>query len=208
MFGRVVATVAPFDLDDVRASLEAVPPGVPVVVRLVCDGPVHEVPLATPGVLDLRWLHRTGGPGDADLLPAAVRDLAFSAGRVHAFVHGEASEVRAVRWHLLADRGVARADLSASPVLAAAHDRRGVARDQSRLERRGRARRLTPGTATRLTTAAPHTPRVHATLNPSVDAVVEAQRWSRCGPGSVCTVVQRSTTRRRSACARYDVRPG
>lgn len=102
-------------LPAIAASLEALPAGAPVVVRLLCDGPAYEMALATPGDLDLRWLHRAGRPDDADLLPAAVRDLAFRPGRVQAFVHGEAGEVREVRRHLLAERGVSRADLSASP---------------------------------------------------------------------------------------------
>ena len=34
---------------------------------------------------------------------------------MHAFVHGEAAEVRAIRKHLLADRGLARQDMSCSP---------------------------------------------------------------------------------------------
>jgi NADPH-dependent ferric siderophore reductase len=102
-------------LPAIAASLDAVPVGAPVVVRLLCDGPAHEVPLVTRGALDLRWLHRAGAADDADLLPAAVRDLTFAPGRVRAFVHGEAAEVREARRHLLADRGVARADLSASP---------------------------------------------------------------------------------------------
>jgi NADPH-dependent ferric siderophore reductase len=102
-------------LPAIAASLEAVPGGAPVVVRLLCDGPAHEVPLTTPGALDLRWLHRAETVGDADLLPAAVRELTFPPGRVHAFVHGEAGEVREVRRHLLAERGLSRADLSASP---------------------------------------------------------------------------------------------
>ncbi len=53
--------------------------------------------------------------GDADLLVESVRTLAFPRGRVHAFVHGEADEVRAIRRHLLADRGLARSDMSCSP---------------------------------------------------------------------------------------------
>lgn len=101
-------------LPAIAASLEAVPAGVPVVVRLLCDGPDHELPLTTPGVLDLRWLHRAGVPADGDLLVAAVRALEFPPGPVHAFVHGEAGEVRAVRRHLLAERGVPRGALSAS----------------------------------------------------------------------------------------------
>jgi len=102
-------------LPAIAASLEALPAGVPAVARLVCEGPAHELELRTAAALDLRWLHRTGGPGDEDLLPGAVRDLAFPAGRVHAFVHGEAGETRAVRRHLLGDRGIDPAALSCSP---------------------------------------------------------------------------------------------
>lgn len=101
-------------LPAIAASLEAVPAGRRAVVRLVCDGPEHEVELSSPGRLDLVWLHRTGAD-DADLLHRAVADLEFPPGRVHAFVHGEADEIRAVRRHLLTERGLARADMSCSP---------------------------------------------------------------------------------------------
>lgn len=99
-------------LPAIAASLEAVPAGAPVVVRLVCDGPDHELDLATPGRLDIAWLHRTGDP---DQLVDAVSALTFPAGRAHAFVHGEAGETRAVRRHLLADRGFELEQLSCSP---------------------------------------------------------------------------------------------
>ena len=102
-------------LPAIAASLEALPPGAPAVVRLVCDGPDHQLPLPSPGDLDVAWLHRTGGPEDAELLPDAVRRLDFPAGRVHAFVHGEAEEIRAIRRHLLLERGLDRADMSCSP---------------------------------------------------------------------------------------------
>ncbi len=102
-------------LPAIAASVEAMPADTPVVVRLVCDGPGHEIPLDSPGALDLVWHHRTGGPRDEALLAGAVRDLAVPAGRVHAFVHGEAAETRAVRRHLLADRGVDPSRLSCSP---------------------------------------------------------------------------------------------
>lgn len=101
-------------LPAIAASLEALPDGVPAVVRLVCDGPDDELELDTPGALDIVWSHRTGNPQDADLLGEAVRDLHTPPGRVHAFVHGEAGEVRTVRRHLLADRGIPKAALSAS----------------------------------------------------------------------------------------------
>ena len=101
-------------LPAIAASAAVVPVGVPLVVRLVCDGPGHELPIETDALLDLVWLHRTGEGDDADLLVDAVRDLPFLRGRVHAFVHGEAGEIRAVRRHLLAERAVPRADVSVS----------------------------------------------------------------------------------------------
>jgi NADPH-dependent ferric siderophore reductase len=102
-------------LPAIAASLEVLPAGARAVVRLVCDGPDHEVPLPTPADVDLRWLHRTGAATDVALLAGSVRALELPTGRVHAFVHGEAEEVRAVRKHLLAERGLARADMSCSP---------------------------------------------------------------------------------------------
>jgi NADPH-dependent ferric siderophore reductase len=102
-------------LPAIAASLESLPPGAQVSVRLVCDGPAHEIALPTGADVDLRWLHRSGGPEDAELLVDAVRGLEFLPGRPFGFVHGEADEIRAVRHHLLHDRGLTRADLSCSP---------------------------------------------------------------------------------------------
>jgi NADPH-dependent ferric siderophore reductase len=102
-------------LPAIAASLEALPAGATAVVRLVCDGPQHELPLATAAGLDLRWLHRDGVPADEGLLAASVAELTFPAGRPFGFVHGEADEIRAVRRHLLHERGLTRRDLSCSP---------------------------------------------------------------------------------------------
>jgi NADPH-dependent ferric siderophore reductase len=98
----------------IAASLEVLAPDEWAVVRVVCDGPDHEVPLTTDADLDLQWVHRRGGPGDVDLLADAVRDLDLD-GALFGFVHGEADEIRAVRRHLLTDRGLTRQDLSCSP---------------------------------------------------------------------------------------------
>ena len=101
-------------LPAISASLARVPAGVPVHVVVEVDGPEDEVALETPGDLRLTWLHRTAHPGEEDLLVDAVRALAFPAGTVHAFVHGEAAAVRALRRHLLVERGVPRDALSVS----------------------------------------------------------------------------------------------
>jgi len=91
----------------ITASLERIPAGVPVHVLLEVEGPEEEQPLETSGDLRLTWLH---GGSVAD----AVEALDFPPGRVHAFVHGEASAVRELRRHLLVDRGLAREALSVS----------------------------------------------------------------------------------------------
>ncbi len=102
-------------LPAIAASLEALPAAARAVVRLVCDGPAHETELESRADVDVRWHHRSGTPDDGDLLAGAVRDLTFVPGRPFGFVHGEADEIRAVRHHLLHDRGLNRADLSCSP---------------------------------------------------------------------------------------------
>jgi NADPH-dependent ferric siderophore reductase len=91
----------------IAASLQRIPAGVPVHVLIEVDGPEEEQPLATPGDLRLQWLH---GGGVVD----AVEALDFPPGSVHAFVHGEASAVRAIRRHLLVERGLPREALSIS----------------------------------------------------------------------------------------------
>jgi NADPH-dependent ferric siderophore reductase len=98
-------------LPAISASLRRVPAGAPVHVIVEVDGPGDEVALDSPGDVRLTWLHRNG---NEDVLVDAVRALDFPRGAVHAFVHGEASAVRALRRHLIVDRGVPRESLSVS----------------------------------------------------------------------------------------------
>jgi NADPH-dependent ferric siderophore reductase len=103
-------------LPAIAAALEALPAGASGTALLVVDGPDHELDLAHPVGVDLRWQHRSGHESrDALLLVNAVAALDDLPGRVQAFVHGEAGEVREVRRHLLAERGLSRSDLSCSP---------------------------------------------------------------------------------------------
>ena len=94
----------------ISASLARVPEGRLVHVLLQGDGPEDEQPLESPGDLRVRWLHG----GDDESLADAVRSLEWPEGAVHVFVHGEASAVRALRRHLLAERGLPRESVSIS----------------------------------------------------------------------------------------------
>jgi len=102
-------------LPAIAASLDALGPGERAVVRVVCNGPAYQVDLSSPADLDLEWLHRKGDGRDGSLVLAAVEALDFGDGTPFGFVHGEADEIRAVRRHLLQERGLNRRDLSCSP---------------------------------------------------------------------------------------------
>jgi NADPH-dependent ferric siderophore reductase len=98
-------------LPAIAASLPRVPAGVPVHVIVELEDDADRQPLSSPGDLHVTWLR---SDGSETVLLEAVQALAFPDGPVHAFVHGEASAVRALRRHLLVDRGVPREALSIS----------------------------------------------------------------------------------------------
>ena len=93
-------------------TLEGVPDGLEAhaFVEVASADERQDVP-AGPGV-HVTWVPRGETWGGA--LVRAVRDATLPAGRLQAFVHGEAGVVRELRRHVRADRGVAREDLSAS----------------------------------------------------------------------------------------------
>ncbi|MCW2943895.1 MAG: iron transport/utilization related protein [Actinoallomurus sp.] len=100
-------------LPAIAASLEALPAGAPARVFVEVAGPGEEQDLVTPGDAKIGWLHRGDAPvGDA--LVAAVHELEFPPGDVHAFVHGEAGFVRRLRRYLRVERRVPMERLSIS----------------------------------------------------------------------------------------------
>ena len=94
----------------ISASLARVPAGRLVHVLLQGEDVDDEVTLESPGDLRVQWLHGGGEERLAD----ALRSLDWPGGTVDAFVHGEASAVRAVRRHLLAERELPREAVSIS----------------------------------------------------------------------------------------------
>lgn len=120
----------------ISASLARIRGGVPVHVIIAVDGPEEEQDLNSPGDLRLRWLHAPGGgPSGDEALLGAVRELNFPAGSIHAFVHGEAGAVRAIRRHLLVERGVPLESLSASGYWKRARTEEGWREDKAEWKR-------------------------------------------------------------------------
>ncbi|MEU5914169.1 siderophore-interacting protein [Micromonospora sp. NPDC047527] len=100
-------------LPAIGAALERLPLGAPAKVFVEIADAADEQELLSPGAVELSWLHRGDRPvGEA--LVAAVRELEFPPGQVHAFVHGEATFVRELRRLLRVERGVTADQLSIS----------------------------------------------------------------------------------------------
>jgi NADPH-dependent ferric siderophore reductase len=104
-------------LPAIGAALEALPADATVLAVVGSTEPQslpHEVNYVAPG----------------DVV-STVRNLTFPAGRVHAFVHGEAGMVKQLRDHLTGDRGLTREQLSIS-----GYWRRGLHEDAFQAEKR------------------------------------------------------------------------
>ncbi len=110
-------------LPAIAVCAESVPDGKPVTVVAEVEDAAGEIELASPGVLDVHWVHRRGRSDERDdLLADAVAGLPHPAGLVSAFVHGEAVATRAVRRVLLRDRIVDLDHLSCSPYWRRGYD--------------------------------------------------------------------------------------
>ncbi|WP_328497441.1 siderophore-interacting protein [Streptomyces sp. NBC_00414] len=109
-------------LPAIAASLEGMPDGAHVRAFIEVSGPEEEQKFDS--AVEVVWLHRGDRPvGEA--LVAAVRALEFPAGRVHAFVHGEAGFVKELRRLLRVERGIPREDISISGYWRLGHNEDG-----------------------------------------------------------------------------------
>ena len=109
-------------LPAIAAALESLPEGTRAHAFVEIEGPEEEQKVDSP--VEITWLHRAGRPVGQALI-AAVTDLAFPEGRVHAFVHGEAGFVKELRRHLRIDRNIPREDLSISGYWRLGHNEDG-----------------------------------------------------------------------------------
>lgn len=94
-------------LPSIARRLEELPAGTPVVAVIEVANESEELPLTTRADLRVIWLHRDEAALDATgLLAAAIAGLELPAGDLFAWAAGEAGSVRAVRRHLLDERGI------------------------------------------------------------------------------------------------------
>jgi NADPH-dependent ferric siderophore reductase len=111
-------------LPAIAVALGAMPDGARVHAFVEVADASEEIDVPAPSGGGVTWLHRGGRPVGEALL-AAVRELEFPDGTVHAFVHGEAGFVRELRRHLRLDRGVPRERMSISGYWRLGHDEDG-----------------------------------------------------------------------------------
>ncbi|GAA2232056.1 siderophore-interacting protein [Streptomyces amakusaensis] len=100
-------------LPAIAAALENMPEGARVHAFVEIEDAADEQKIVTPDGVGITWLHRAGRPAGESLV-AAVKDLEFPEGQVHAFVHGEAGFVKELRRHLRLERQIPRERLSIS----------------------------------------------------------------------------------------------
>lgn len=111
-------------LPAIAASLARMPEGAEVHAVIEVAGPEEEQQLTAPDGAEITWVHRGSAPVGSELV-AAVRALEFPAGRVQAFVHGEAGFVKELRRLLRVEREIPREDLSISGYWRRGHDEDG-----------------------------------------------------------------------------------
>ncbi|MEU9449358.1 siderophore-interacting protein [Streptomyces sp. NPDC048277] len=109
-------------LPAIARALESLPAGARTFAFIEVSGPEEEQKIDSD--VEVVWLHRGERPvGEA--LVAAVRALEFPEGRVHAFVHGEASFVKELRAMLRVECQIPREDLSISGYWRLGHNEDG-----------------------------------------------------------------------------------
>jgi NADPH-dependent ferric siderophore reductase len=92
--------------------LESAPAGGRIFAFIEVDDANGEIAIETRADADIRWLHRNGVPhGLNDLALSAVESFALPAGRGHAVIIGETSNVRRQR-HALIAKGLSRDQIS------------------------------------------------------------------------------------------------
>lgn len=93
-------------LPAISRRLAELPAGARVVVLAEVDSAADEIPLETQAELTLRWVHRQGAaPGVTPVLVDTLKTMALPDGDFHAWVGCESAIAKALRAHLVGERG-------------------------------------------------------------------------------------------------------
>lgn len=91
----------------IARRLAELPAGAPALVLIEVDGPEDEHTLASAAQTTVVWVHRRGQPhGQQPLLLERLRSLDLPPGDIHAWVGCETHTAKALRAHLVGERGV------------------------------------------------------------------------------------------------------
>ncbi|QWF77618.1 siderophore-interacting protein [Amycolatopsis sp. CA-230715] len=112
-------------LPAIGSILEALPAGHRALAFVEVADAGEEQRLRSRGEVTVRWLHR----GNGETLVEAVRDAEFPDGEVFAWLAAEAGVVRALRRHLVNERGVSKRDIEFT-----GHWRRSLSQDDAPTE--------------------------------------------------------------------------
>jgi NADPH-dependent ferric siderophore reductase len=94
-------------LPAIGTLLESLPEGARAVAYVEVSDAAEEQRFETRGEVTVRWVHRGDvPPGRGGVLVDAVRDAEFPPGSVFAWLAGESGAVRALRRHLVEERGL------------------------------------------------------------------------------------------------------
>lgn len=93
-------------LPAIGTIIEALPEGARAVAYVEVRDAAEEQRFESAGDVTVHWLHRAAAAGDGPPLVEAVRAARFPAGSVFAWLGGEANAVRALRRHLVGERGL------------------------------------------------------------------------------------------------------
>ncbi|AOY96615.1 NADPH-dependent ferric siderophore reductase [Cupriavidus sp. USMAA2-4] len=101
-------------LPAIGRRLEELPAGSQALVVVEVASPIAQIPLQSAAQLTVRWLHRNGEAAEGSLLAPALHDLQLPPGEGYAWAAGEAQAMRAVRQHLVGERGIDKSRIRAS----------------------------------------------------------------------------------------------
>lgn len=94
-------------LPAIARRLAELPAGTPVLAVIEVDSPAEVQTLPTAAQASVHWVYRQGqASGQVEPLLQAVRGLALPAGDVYAWVACESAVAKALRSHLVGERGV------------------------------------------------------------------------------------------------------